>query len=147
MRVTFPTSELFDRAGMIVSLACGIHCVCLPILVSVASFGWLARFAGASSEWWFIGGSVAFGLLGHASGYLRRHGRLRPGLLFLIGLLCVLSGRLWFESSAIEPWVMALGGATLAVAHWVNLRLCAACSRCATQHPQAQASSVATPVG
>jgi hypothetical protein len=130
MRVAFPRTELFDRAGMIVSVACGIHCVFWPMVVSVGTLAPIAALAGERAEWWFIGGSACLGMLGHASGYFRHHGRLSPLIGFLAGMWLVLAGRLWFEGTSVEPWAVSLGGICLALSHWVNLRWCDGCASC-----------------
>jgi MerC mercury resistance protein len=121
---------LVDRLGMAMSLACGIHCALLPILISALSIGWLRPFADESAEWWFVSASAILGVIAHAAGYVRHHRRAGPTLLFTMGLALVLSGRLWLAETLVEPWALGLGGTCLAGAHWINVRLCRSCATC-----------------
>jgi hypothetical protein len=115
-----------DRLGMWVSGACAVHCATLPLLITIAGFGWLGD---ERLEWTIIGFSFLVASLRLSHSYLREHRHTTPLLLFALGALAIL-----FAKSEITAWEpaeivgMTIGGSMIALAHWRNHR----CNRCAT---------------
>ena len=111
-----------DRAGMALSLSCGLHCTFTPLLIGLAAglpIGWLLD---ESTEGLLLAAAVLTGALSLAPGYWRRHRRKRCLAMFAVG-------ERW------EPWTVASGAALLATTHLVNLRLCRQCARCEAEEP------------
>lgn len=119
-----------DRAGMIVSLGCGLHCALTPVVAGFAAsagFGWVFT---ESTEMWLLGGAVALGGLGLGLGYWLHHGRMRCFVWFLIGAALLLLAKIGPIGEGLEPWAVGAGAIAIATAHAVNIHLCRRCASC-----------------
>ena len=112
-----------DRAGMALSLSCGVHCTFTPLLSGLAAGLPIGGLLDESTEGLLLAAAVLTGALSLAPNYWRRHRRKR--CLAKLGPV----GERW------EPWTVASGAALLATAHLVNLRLCRQCARCEAEEP------------
>lgn len=119
----------WDRAGILVSSACAVHCTILPLLVAVVPVLGLGHLFDDQVEWFFVVSTGTIGITAHLRGYLRDHRHVAPGLIFAAGFAFVLLARLFFESHRLGPYAVGLGGALAAASHWANLRLCRCCSQ------------------
>src|SRR5919109_1129143 len=115
------TPSRWDRAGILVSTACGIHCMLLPLLAGLVPFLGLQRLGDERAEWIVIAMTVLIGIVGHGRAYRRHHRHAGPGLLFVAGVSMILVTRLSGAEGTIEPVALGLGGFCAATAHWVNL--------------------------
>ncbi len=116
-----------DRAGMVLSMVCLIHCLAMPFVLMalpllilkgythpIVHFG-LAFFIVPIGFWAFIRG-------------FRHHGRKNIFVLGVLGLLIVGVFPLFadlMEWHLLETWVVSLGSLLLVAAHWKNQRACA----------------------
>ena len=121
----------WDRAGMLVSSACAIHCTLLPLLIAAMPVFGLGRLLDERVEWGWIAATALVGATAHLRAYWRDHQHVAPGIIFAIGFACVLSARLFLESHRLGPYAIGLGGCLAAASHWANLRLCRCCAGCA----------------
>jgi hypothetical protein len=121
----------WDRAGIVVSAACAVHCALLPLVAGVLPFLGLSHFTDERVEWLFIAGTALIGVVGHTRAFFRHHQHAGPGLLFAAGLCLVVVTRLGGGEGLLEPVALAAGGSFTAAAHWLNLRLCRCCTACA----------------
>jgi hypothetical protein len=121
----------WDRAGIVVSAACAVHCTLLPLVAGVLPFLGLRHFADERVEWLFIAGTGLIGVVGHTRAFVLHHQHAGPGLLFAAGLGLVIVTRLFGGESTLEPIALVAGGSFTAAAHWLNLRLCRCCTVCA----------------
>ena len=74
-----------DRAGMALSLSCGLHCTFTPLLIGLAAslpIGWLLD---ESTEVLLLAAAVLTGALSLAPSYWRRHRRKRCLAMFAAG--------------------------------------------------------------
>jgi hypothetical protein len=122
----------WDRAGVIVSAACAVHCTVLPFVAGLLPVLGLHHFADERLEWSIVAITAAIGVVGHTRAYVRHHGHAGPGLLFLVGIGTVVVIRLSRTEGVLEPIALGFGGLLAAAAHWANLRLCRCCGECAT---------------
>jgi hypothetical protein len=120
----------WDLAGIVVSAACAIHCLALPLLAGLLPFVELHRFADGRVEWLFIMTTAVVGLVSHTRAYLRYHRHVAPGLLFAAGVLLVLAVRSMHFEGVAAPISAAIAGAFTIMAHALNLRLCRCCQSC-----------------
>ena len=123
-------TEGFDRAGMVVSISCGLHCALTPLLAGFAvtsSLGWVF---GETTELWLLGGAVAIGLLSLCLGYWLHHRHNRCFGWFFAGVTLLLFAKLGPAGEGLEPWAVGAGAIAIAVAHAVNIRLCRSCADC-----------------
>ena len=122
----------WDRAGVIVSAACAVHCTVLPFVAGLLPVLGLHHFADERLEWSIVAITAVIGVVGHTRAYLRHHGHAGPGLLFLFGIGAVVVIRLSSTEGLLEPIALGFGGLLAAAAHWANLRLCRCCDECIT---------------
>jgi MerC mercury resistance protein len=83
----------WDRAGILVSSACAIHCALLPVLLGAVPALGLSHLLDERVEWLFI---VTTGLIGgmtHLRAYRHNHRHVAPGAIFAGGFLLVLGTR------------------------------------------------------
>ena len=129
--------EAIDRAGMVLSVCCGLHCILTPLLLGVAvglPLGWLFD---ESTEALLLIAAVGTAALSLGPSYWRRHRRKRCLGLFAIGTILLALAKLGPVSEALEPLTVASGAALIATAHLVNLRLCRQCALCEAEEPAA----------
>jgi len=113
-----------DRVGLWVAAICALHCALLPLLLALlpslgASWLWGADIDQSFAVFAAILGLVALGL-----GF-RQHGVLAPWLALLPGLaLLFIASFSPVHSHGLEHLLLMLGGgALIAAAHFLNLRL------------------------
>lgn len=119
-----PSSALVDaadRLALVVSGACVLHCLGLPLLF--ATLPMLSRLAAVpeSLHLWLV--AVAVPLSGYALLVGRRgHSDDRPVLIGAIGLVLLAAGAVPFAKTRHETVVTVAGGVLVAVAHIGNWR-------------------------
>lgn len=126
-----------DRAGMALSVCCGLHCIATPLLLGAAvglPLGWLLD---ESAETLLLTAAVGTAALSLGPSYWLRHRRKRCLGLFGTGVILLALAKLGPVSEALEPLTVASGAALIATAHLVNLRLCRQCALCEAEEPAA----------
>ena len=126
-----------DRAGMALSVCCGLHCVVTPLLIGAAvglPVGWLLN---ESTEALLLTAAIGTAVLSLGPSYWRRHRRKRCLGLFATGAMLLALAKLGPVSEPLEPLAVASGAALIATAHLVNLRLCRQCALCECEEPGA----------
>ena len=126
-----------DRAGMALSVCCGLHCIGTPLLLGGAvgmPFGWLLD---ESTEALLLVAAIGTAALSLGPSWWRRHRRKRCLGLFALGASLLAFAKLGPASEQLEPLAVASGAGLIAVAHLVNLRLCRQCAQCETGEPVA----------
>ncbi len=154
-----------DRAGMLASTICAIHCALIPLLLGVLpviGLGWIAH---SWFEWTMVSIAALVGTAALTRGHAQ-HRRHTAWCFFIPGIILVLWGLMAFTCSCTQhehlvygwnpdtfervvirripiqtpwefPWravIMAVGGFTIATAHFINNRLCKACVACDHTH-------------
>ena len=121
-----------DRLGATGSFLCALHCALLPLLLGVLPGIGLASLLSRGFEEWFVLFATVLGSVSLGWGF-RRH-RLRHAFALLLPGLAALWAGVWYiplhEATLPHAAIMTLGGALVAFAHVVNLRL----GRLATAH-------------
>jgi hypothetical protein len=120
----------WDRAGIIASTACAIHCAALPFVAALLPVLGLHHFTDEWVEWSLIGVVAVIGVVGHVSAYVRFHRHAGPAAVFAAGLTLIVATRLTLGDTLVEPAALAIGGLMGAAAHWANIRLCRCCDTC-----------------
>ena len=133
-----------DQLGAMASFACAIHCAVLPIAISLSAAGMVSFMDSEPLEWGFVLIAGALGTVSAWRGY-RKHGNKTVAVVLgaaALGLLLATISRHGTNAhhpSHLLAWVFPLIGATIAIAHIVNLRLCRACKGCeAHEHAPAK---------
>jgi len=127
IRNSVPTTAAgggIDAVGMLLAIACAIHCTAGPLLSAV--------FAGAGTgfgvnpllEWGFVGASLIVGVWSRARRY-GCHRTLQPLLLFAIGLTLLAVGRIAEDRvESLALWCIVPGAFAVAASHATNVRCC-----------------------
>ena len=128
------TNLKLDRAGMVASVVCAVHCAATPFVVILLPFGGLALTGGSAFATLFAMGSVVIGAASARIG-LSLHNSRQPLLMVLLGGILIAAGRL---ASSVTVWpetILVVAGACLiASAHAANLHLCR-CRACHIAQP------------
>lgn len=130
--VTQDLHSRIDRIGAMVSLACAIHCIALPFVITVLPFIGLGLLADHTFEIVMISiaGTLAVVSLCWGS---KVHGQKRLLFFVAVALLLFVAGHIFF-SGLHKAILVSLGGASLAIGHVINLKLCRSCKRCCSGH-------------
>jgi hypothetical protein len=124
---TATASRRWDRAGMLVSGACAVHCVLMPLLIGVVPVLGVTHLRDDRVEWTLIGAAAVLGIVGHLRAYHRNHLHVAPGVIFVVGFALIALGRAFLNSQVLEPLALGLGGVLAAASHYANLRMCRCC--------------------
>ncbi len=117
-----------DQLGAGLSLACALHCLAAPLLLSLLPFAGLGFLASESMETALLGASLVLAVGSLCWGF-RMHHQRRPLLLLGAALLLILGGRFSLEEMA-EVACVVLGAGLLAGGHLLNRHLCKTCLQC-----------------
>jgi hypothetical protein len=110
-----------DFLGFSASFLCAIHCMGLPFVLSLGLIGGSSWLLDETMELAFILASVGIATFALGKSYLKEHQQLRPLAWALTGILFLLISR--FLEGPAEHYLTALGGFTIAYAHYVNWKL------------------------
>lgn len=125
MPMSSPLRQLLDRFGATGSMICAVHCALTPVLLAAIPSLGLSVWMGRGFELGFVIFVSVVGLFSLLWGY-RRHRAFRALGLLLAGLAVLWAGILYpplHDSVIPHAITMTLGGALVAFAHLINLRL------------------------
>ncbi len=77
-----------DYLGIAASVACAIHCAAMPFVIGFLPLLGLSFLADPSFHKWMVGVCLLFALLAFVPGW-RRHHRLGPGIVGVVGLFLI----------------------------------------------------------
>ena len=120
-------SLALDRYGMVLSVACALHCAMLPIAMSLVTASGLSWFASREFEWAILACTFILGSWRLVKSFVNHR---NPTSLYIFGVALIFFGAAkmtWFNFPYNEAWFMTAGGLSVAVAHFRNLRLCSCC--------------------
>ena len=128
---------MLDKAGMIASITCAIHCMIMPLIVTLLPIFGLSLFATEEFEWMLLMVSAMLGVTSLCFGF-RKHKSFKAFSFLGIGLTFLVIGRLahehvsHFRVFTFDIYLLFLvAGATLvALSHWLNNKLCKSCLPC-----------------
>ncbi|EQC46095.1 MerC domain-containing protein [Bacteriovorax sp. Seq25_V] len=127
-------TEITDKAGIIFSALCCIHCMAIPFLIMFApAIG--QYFENPLIHMIGMGLVIPLGLYTFIS-KLKVHSDKRPLYIGIVGMLFLISGHLFHTflgnelAEVIEIASSIIGGGSLIAAHVLNIKLC----RCHTCH-------------
>ncbi len=125
-----------DRLGTWASVLCVVHCLVMPMLLSVSTV-FAHLLPGEEGTHRTLAVCVAcLGALALVGGF-RRHHRWRVVLLLMTGLCCIVYAA-WFgdrlPSHVWEVGITSLGSLLMIAAHRVNHTFCGTCA-CASDPP------------
>lgn len=121
------TLTVVDRVGALVSFACAVHCAILPVALALLPVLGLSILAHGTLERFMLCLSLLFGVTSACWG-LRVHRSWKVAPFFFVAL--VLLGLSRTFAGLAHGAVLCLGGGLLSFSHFLNHRLCRACSAC-----------------
>ena len=129
-QTTARTQNSLDVIGACVSFACAVHCVALPLVITLLPLLGLGFLADHTFESIMLVVSVTLATASLCWGS-SIHGK-RQILLFLLAAVILFSIG-FFAVEGTNHWVLiGLGGFCLASGHILNNKLCRACGHCKT---------------
>lgn len=120
---TVRLARFTDRFGATASFLCAIHCALLPFVLALLPAMGLAFLASHTFERVFVVFAVLLALASLITGW-RRHQRFHALWILLPGIVLLSVGIVHVAGTGLMHTVLlGLGGALVATAHVVNLRL------------------------
>lgn len=116
-----------DRIGITASTLCAIHCAALPFLITVLPMWGIGFLANDAVEIIMISVSLLLGVWSLSAAYRKQHRRSLPILVLILGFACIAFGH-FSGIEVLDPVLVPLGGFTIAMAHYINLRMLKTCS-------------------
>ena len=122
------SQEFVDNTGACLSFACAIHCMAMPLLITVLPLIGLGFLANERAELVLI--TIAIGLaIGSLAWGVRLHRSWRAFLILIVALAFIATARTAVEGT-FEVVFYSIGAISLASAHLVNRHLCKTCPVC-----------------
>jgi hypothetical protein len=117
------STDIADRAGIAVAVACVVHCVAAPMLATSVQLAGV--FASERAELAFVGLSFIISGTTVAASCLRRHAPRTVWGAFVLGASLLLCARLGFAWTVrVEQPLVIAGAAMIVAAHLANLSNC-----------------------
>jgi hypothetical protein len=110
-----------DRAGILASGLCAVHCATSALLPSLFSTLGLAALMGHEAEWGFTIAAIVFALAALFTGWRRHRSRAVAATLGL-GAAGLLAGRLLEEAGGPGGIVAIASGIVLVIGHIMSIR-------------------------
>ncbi len=121
----------WDALGIATSLACAIHCIVLPIiLTSLPLFG-VNIIHNIYFEWGMIILAFAIGVYALLHGYKNHHQNKLPVWLFVVGFLILITKQFFLP---IEVYFIVPAVIFIISAHYINYTLCRKSKCVSTSH-------------
>ena len=116
-----------DAFGFTASLLCAIHCMAVPILLTVSTWGWLEILNDPSIEKSVVVTSALLAMISIVPSYFRHHKSLKAIVLVASGFVLIGIGRLGADGIP-EILFTSVGAAVVGSAHYLNWRLYRNCT-------------------
>ena len=128
---------MLDKAGMVASITCALHCMIMPLVITLLPIFGLSLFATEEFEWILLMISAMLGITSLCFGF-RKHKSFKAFSFLGIGLTFLVIGRLAHEHVShfrvftfdIYLLFLVAGAILVALSHWLNNKLCKSCLPC-----------------
>lgn len=124
--------ELVDNTGVCLSLACAIHCLAMPFLITIFPLIGLGFVVTEPAELVIVGGAVLLALFSLVWG-VNHHRSWRAFLVLVVALAFFATAHIAAEG-IYEVILHSTGGILLASAHLLNRHLCKTCPAYNQEH-------------
>jgi hypothetical protein len=121
-----PKSSLLDIAGIWTSGLCAVHCLFLPMLLSVSTFSGLTFLDHPYLENAILVISCILGMFSLIPSYVKHHRSFSPMMMLAAGFALIAMGK--FVPSLPEHLFTSAGAVLVALAHLRNVRLSQKCN-------------------
>jgi hypothetical protein len=113
-----------DFLGFSASFLCAVHCISLPLILSLGLIGGSSWLVDETIELVFVVASIAIATYALGKSYFKEHKQIQPLRWAFTGILFLVISR--FLETPAEHYLTALGGFSIAYAHYINWKF----SRC-----------------
>ena len=113
---------ILDRAGILTSMLCAVHCMIVPMLISISAFSSWAFLNDERIENVVLLLSAIIALWSLLPSYLKVHRKVTPVVILLSGFLLIGLSR--FMVNVNESVLASSGAALVASAHFFNYHFC-----------------------
>lgn len=115
------SSPGLDAWGMLASGLCAVHCMAIPILLALGASAGVVWLETPWLEGALLLAAIALAAQSLIGSYRREHRRLLALWVAGAGFAVLVASRLTHEN--LEHYLTAVGGFTIATAHWINWKL------------------------
>lgn len=118
-----------DSVGKLVSLACALHCLLLPFVITILPLVGLEILGDHEFEKFMLIGTVSLALFALCWGHrVHKESKILWMPAIALGLFSI--GMSIEHEHLGHAIFVALGGGTIALGHYLNTRLCKTCKDC-----------------
>jgi hypothetical protein len=122
---------IMDKIGMAASSICAVHCALAPVLITLAPLVGLGFIFEEKFETTVILCTCGIAFLSLVWGFYKNHRKFEPFYLLILGAALIYLAQVsWVPEIFPEPFLMFLGGLSIALSHYINLKLCNHCHSC-----------------
>ena len=118
-----------DKVGATTSSLCAIHCLLMPLVITMLPLLGLSFLASEPVELGLLGSSAVIGTLSLCMGY-KIHGSKIALSVLATGIAILAMSHISHHADTGLGWLPFLGGILVASAHFVNHKLCKSCKAC-----------------
>jgi purine-cytosine permease-like protein len=111
----------WDGLGIATSLACAIHCMLLPILLTSLPLFGINIIHNLYFEWGMILFAFGVGVYALVHGYKTHHKNALPVFLFTVGFMLLITKQFFIP---VEGYFIVPAVILIVSAHYLNYRLC-----------------------
>jgi hypothetical protein len=122
-------SPLIDRIAMFVAAACGLHCICFPILLAITTASSFVHLLSEQVETGFLISAFVLGIANLSGSWWRSHHRPECLVLFGIGMTLIILHE-HIPGTIVSASVSVAGGLLIGAAHFRNMQLLRKCACC-----------------
>ncbi len=121
-----PDSSFVDRIAMFVAAACGLHCICFPVLLALTTASSLVHIISRPLEIAFVASAFVLGIANLTCSWWKDHHRPECLILFLWGMTLIAFREL--IPGLLMPVLLSVaGGILVGGAHFRNIQLVRRC--------------------
>jgi hypothetical protein len=122
-------SPLIDRIAMFVAAACGLHCICFPILLAITTASSFIHLLSEPVEKGFLISAFVLGVANLSGSWWRSHHRPECLVLFAAGMTLIVLHE-YIPGVLVSASVSVAGGVLIGAAHFRNMQLLRRCGCC-----------------
>jgi hypothetical protein len=123
-------SEKLDKAGMILSITCLVHCLILPIILATIPF---VAFLSFMKSPWAETSMIIFAIINSIFAVtlnFKKHKNLIVPALFLSGSFLLMLNFIAHSLIVANEYIITIGAFLIGVGHLINHKLCNSCPKC-----------------
>jgi len=123
-------SEKIDKAGVVMSAACLIHCLLLPIILATIPFmSFLSFMKSPLAETLMILFAI-FNAIFAVTLNFKKHKKFIVPAIFISGTFLLLLNFFAHKLVQQNEYIITIGAFFIGVGHLVNNKLCGSCPKC-----------------